>query len=739
MGNHGSTQHRPCIAEADVNRLWASHCKTKKRTMYRGYGGRLFPKRDKMWFSKVTLSDESMPRSNAVRFMKSVATEMGIREALTDEMIEELLDEACAYAKGTPSVTRDTAVKHIFYKRDIILLFDVVHAAAMGRAAIDPDLKARIRPRITEPVGNSLVFSHVAPEGVVQNIRRCSPSPTTQLADRLFDVWKADGFFPLSLEEFAEGISSDPPPSSYELEVEWRRTNPEAHTQDIGPQQQPTPKLSCDAFCAVRATAFEKYSKMRSNDRMLFADSLLHAFARTYPHADVADKIASAVTVAWKEQSSGSGGDVSAEVKTLEAGGGAATGGHFPSYSLFCHLFPLFADGPREGVGGTEAGEEEHTASSSAQHADHATPPVSVLMCSESERWKRAAQRRWLQQKQLSGSRVVGGSDGSEHCAEVVPCEGSADPAEALPTDLMLHVLSFLSAYDLSRCCAVSTRWYKLAHADDLWQALFEELFQRKRFVEGTFREGGSAPSVLGWKAQFVLHLNHVVRKIDEELEEQRRMENSVLAMFHPINARTNYAPTASSCAASARSPLDIARAAAVFHRLPLEDALPAEHSHADRPQMGKRHIDEGSSCEKWPGHLPPRSVCRAMLRREEELRLHPQVQLLYRRTSLYSALDVTRWIHLRVALEFGLWDHRVVCAIVSHAQAIQDEELLSIPHYIRHNRTRAARVLSPGDAVPDVPLYTLAGCRTSFHAELSTLAGGDTAKPLVVVAGSYT
>ena len=139
------------------------------------------------------------------------------------------------------------------------------------------------------------------------------------------------------------------------------------------------------------------------------------------------------------------------------------------------------------------------------------------------------------------------------------------------------------------------------------------------------------------------------------------------------------------------------------------------------------------------------RDTLLSMLRREEQLRLCPATQAaLAAEPETAGMLAVIEALQRRVAEEAGFSTAADIDAAVAYIRAAQhnfagDEEVLSIPLYIRNNRCRAG-VLAPGMAAPDAPLLQPDGVtRCSVHALHAAACGGEARLPLLLVGGSYT
>jgi len=133
----------------------------------------------------------------------------------------------------------------------------------------------------------------------------------------------------------------------------------------------------------------------------------------------------------------------------------------------------------------------------------------------------------------------------------------------------------------------------------------------------------------------------------------------------------------------------------------------------------------------------------KAILRRENELRLSSEIQDLFRNASNEPDgwIGVVEELQRRTARQFGL-SEKVGLAAMRGAEDLLpgDLEVREISLYRKFNRWMDG-ALRVGDAPPDVPLYKFGGdlrrdpVATTLHAALPSLRAG----PLVLFAGSYS
>jgi hypothetical protein len=151
------------------------------------------------------------------------------------------------------------------------------------------------------------------------------------------------------------------------------------------------------------------------------------------------------------------------------------------------------------------------------------------------------------------------------------------------------------------------------------------------------------------------------------------------------------------------------------------------------------------------------------MLRRENELRLTPQVQEAYART--HGGGKVTIDVQKQVAEEFGFPDVEVGIELLRTAEARfpDDPEIKQLSHYRKYNRAKQGD-LNTGDVAPDVRVYNMDGQAVQLFAfagrqseqreiepviKRARVGGGEEgavaapviadSKPVVLIAGSYS
>jgi hypothetical protein len=130
-----------------------------------------------------------------------------------------------------------------------------------------------------------------------------------------------------------------------------------------------------------------------------------------------------------------------------------------------------------------------------------------------------------------------------------------------------------------------------------------------------------------------------------------------------------------------------------------------------------------------------------AMLRRENELRLHPQVQEVYGNIG-DDEEEMSRFttaLQAHVASEFNV-DTIVGIELIRSASSLFPETA-KLAHYVRHNRCFRGS-LCAGDEAPDVSLSTLTGETTKLWKEIDARRSKDgftDEMPVVILGASFT
>lgn len=248
------------------------------------------------------------------------------------------------------------------------------------------------------------------------------------------------------------------------------------------------------------------------------------------------------------------------------------------------------------------------------------------------------------------------------------------DWLEVLGPALFIQCLEKLDVISVYACLRVSKAWSNVAKDNVLWTTLLKRDFPKAQ-VSGTGND-----KVQYRFAKMQKKREEEARKRQEELRKRSsQMDRMVCRMFHPSNGRYNF--------------------------LPCTPAVPFEE-------------------------MPDRETLVQILKRDNELRLSQKVQEEYWITDYPSG--VTLAVQTRAVEEHGYSDPWIIPSALSYYK--DDAEIMSIPHYVKYNRSRQGK-LSCGDVIPDLPLTTTQGCTTSLRALMEPHAS----LPVVLVAGSYT
>eukprot|EP01087_Luapelamoeba_hula_P010647 TRINITY_DN2825_c0_g1_i1.p1 TRINITY_DN2825_c0_g1~~TRINITY_DN2825_c0_g1_i1.p1 ORF type:complete len:388 (-),score=61.11 TRINITY_DN2825_c0_g1_i1:631-1794(-) len=320
-----------------------------------------------------------------------------------------------------------------------------------------------------------------------------------------------------------------------------------------------------------------------------------------------------------------------------------------------------------------------------------------------------------------------------------------------LPSEIHVAILSYCSAVDLARVARCSKYWNSVCEASTLWKGLCDRVLPtghwpaplstasqdqdprlqlRPADDDGALdrdgdrddddtvgdNAGGLTGGRVSWKQEYAARLAkwRIDKQRAADLHQQRmQMRYWMMCgvhMFHRVNGRVGF------------------------------DALPA-------PELP-------AGFEK-----PPIETVKAMLKREDELRLSPAVQARFADPS-FDAIVIAAQVQAQVATEFGFVSpelHRLGIDIMQAAPALYPEhraDICRIPHYRKYNRSRRGD-LEPGDTVPDAYLAHLSGAPVRLFEYLNQLvphqlqaeAQGGSQRPVldyrprtaVITCGSYT
>lgn len=249
------------------------------------------------------------------------------------------------------------------------------------------------------------------------------------------------------------------------------------------------------------------------------------------------------------------------------------------------------------------------------------------------------------------------------------------DWLEVLGKDYFVLVIDKLDNQSIIACARVCKKWSALAVDDLIWGP------RLRLHPYGTnWKVPANGSALVKYRAA---HEAEQDRKREIEQEKKRRkmasqMDRMVCRMFHPSNGRHNFEPFTPTV------PFD---------------------------------------------KMPDRETVIKILLRDNELRLSRDIQDAYW-VSEYPSL-VTLKVQSQAVKENGYEDPWIVPSAISYYK--DDAEVMNIPHYVKYNRSKPGRI-QVGDFVPDLPLTTMDGCKTSLLQEFA-----PSPLPMVLVAGSYT
>jgi hypothetical protein len=259
------------------------------------------------------------------------------------------------------------------------------------------------------------------------------------------------------------------------------------------------------------------------------------------------------------------------------------------------------------------------------------------------------------------------------------------DWLEVLGRDLFVLCVAKLDYITILSCARVCKAWNEVVTDNVIWTPMLSLEFKADAFGI-TITTSGQA-----LKEYKRCHINRLqqerewakererMEKEAREMEMRSRMDRMVCRMFHPSNGRDNF--------------------------VPFSPTVPF-------------------------AQMPDRDTLIKILARDNELRLSKDIQTEYWAADFPSA--VTLKVQTQAVKEYGYEDPWIIPSAISYYK--DDPELMSIPHYVKYNRSQPGKV-QVGDSVPDLPLTNMQGCATSLMKELSP----HSSLPIVLVAGSYT
>lgn len=244
-----------------------------------------------------------------------------------------------------------------------------------------------------------------------------------------------------------------------------------------------------------------------------------------------------------------------------------------------------------------------------------------------------------------------------------------------LGEDIFLLVLQYMKKSQLYAAMQVCKAWNGACNNPVIWRSLCIKRWNK-------VPPPTASPKLVYKQAKIEDRQERFLAFKQEEIQrEQRmmRMDMMVCRMFHPTNGRNN------------------------FERI--EPVVPM--------------------CQ-----MPSRDELKLILAEENRLRLDPIIQDAYRQSD--SPTKLTLEVQKQAVEKYGYSDPWIISSAISYYQ--DDSELMSIPHYVKFNRSNQGKVQC-GDVIPNLPLCGLDGKVNNLHDMLAPYAG----MPVILVGGSYT
>jgi len=255
----------------------------------------------------------------------------------------------------------------------------------------------------------------------------------------------------------------------------------------------------------------------------------------------------------------------------------------------------------------------------------------------------------------------------------------------SIPKEVVIVICFFLpSVKDINSFSLVCHDWYKNANSNEIWK--------KRCFIDFPHIPKNSSEHIL-WKDEYFYerfeHLN-LLRQFSEEHNERMRHRNWMLCgmhMFHPVNGRFGF------------------------------DLLP------------KPEVDIP---------IPSEEVMKAMLKREDELRLSDKYQEMFANPGK-NAIHIAEIVQEQVAEEFGYTlpeTKSQIIAVIRAAAAFYSPEICSIPHYVKFNKSAKGN-FDVGSTLKDVKLAQLNGQETTLFSYIKSLRYQE--RPILICSGSYS
>jgi len=158
---------------------------------------------------------------------------------------------------------------------------------------------------------------------------------------------------------------------------------------------------------------------------------------------------------------------------------------------------------------------------------------------------------------------------------------------------------------------------------------------------------------------------------------------------------------------------------------------------HMFHPVNGRRGFDLLKPDSNLVEKKPSLETMIQMLKREDELRLSPEIQKLFANPG-FDTIHVAEEVQKQVVNEFGFENMEESLSFIRTAPLLYPEspEVCKIPHYMKFNRSKQGE-LNVGDTIPNSKLAHLDGVPIDLHKYIDSQLGHY--KPIIINAGSYT
>jgi hypothetical protein len=310
-----------------------------------------------------------------------------------------------------------------------------------------------------------------------------------------------------------------------------------------------------------------------------------------------------------------------------------------------------------------------------------------------------------------------------------------------LPTELHVRILQYCNVEDVCNVALCSSYWKSVADCNAVWKPLCLRLFPdgpRKYLTEEEEKvlfiqkkiERESMPEWQQW-----------AESAKEEEEEEKKSDKKEI-----VSWKQECATLLAQSKIERQRVVDLHQVR-MHHRYWMMCGV-----HMFHPVNGRCGFDALPPPEFPPGQTkPPLETIKAMLKREDELRLSAPVQARFADPA-FDAIRIAEQVQEQVVSEFFGLDappeiRQLGLDIIRAAPALYPEnpEIRRIPHYLKYNRSRRGE-LEAGDLIPDAYLARLSGAPVTLFETLSSLTCGskldnsnEAPSTVVIACGSYT